>query len=62
MVVVPAATPVTIPVEEPTVATGETVLAHVPPLVASVKVIEDPTHTVLLPVIAAGAAVTVSVL
>ena len=54
IVAVPAATPVTIPVLEPTVAFA-LLLLHVPDVpvaVASLSVIVDPTHTVSLPVIA----------
>jgi hypothetical protein len=38
--VVPEATPVTIPVVEPTLAVPEFALLQVPPVVASVKVID----------------------
>ena len=62
MVDVPAATPVTIPVVDPTVATDVAELAQVPPAVPSVSVIVAPTHTVPLPDIAAGEEVTVSTL
>ena len=43
MVAVPVPAPVTIPVV-PTLATEVLVLLHVPPLVASVKVVVEPTH------------------
>jgi hypothetical protein len=62
MVEVPVATPVTTPEDDPTVATVVVELIHEPPLVASVSVIDDPAQTVLPPLIAAGAAVTVSIL
>ena len=61
MVTTPEATPVTTPVAELTVATEVLELDHVPPEVASVSVIEEPGHTVLLPAIAAGPGVTVTV-
>ena len=58
MVTAPADTPVTTPVEL-TVAMDVLLLLHVPPGVASASVVDDPMHTVLLPVMAAGPAVTV---
>ncbi len=60
MVVVPAATPVTVPVEF-MVATAVLLLAQVPPEVASERAIVDPAHTELAPVIAAGNGLTVMV-
>lgn len=48
MIVVPAATPVTTPVE-PTVAILVAVLLHTPPVAASVKVILVAGHTVDAP-------------
>ena len=53
---VPAATPVTTPEVETTVARDVLPLIQVPPVVASLSVIVPPIHTVLLPVIAAGSA------
>jgi hypothetical protein len=53
MVVVPAFTPVTIPVE-PIVPTAGAPLLHTPPGVALDSVVAPPLHTVALPVIAAG--------
>jgi hypothetical protein len=50
------------PVKDPTAAMVEAELAHVPPLVASVSVMVDPAHKVLLPLMAAGDAVTVTTL
>ena len=50
MVVVPPPVPVTIPLLF-TVATPVTLLAHVPPLVALVSVVEFPWHTIIVPVI-----------
>ena len=49
MVSIPAETPVTIPLVS-TVAC-ELLLLHVPPLSTPVKVVDEPTHTVLSPVI-----------
>ena len=60
MVTVPAATPVTMP-DVPIVATPVLLLAHVPPLVIEDRVVVDPAHTVVVPVIAAGSAFTVTV-
>ena len=57
MVALPAATPVTTP--PATVATEAFDEVHVPPEVASVKVVLEPVHTVNVPAIAAGAAGTV---
>ena len=45
-----------------TVATDEGVLLHVPPVVVSVSTVVAPAHNVVTPLIAAGEAVTVSVL
>lgn len=53
IVEVPAATPVTIPVE-PIVALLTSLLLQVPPAVASVKDVVNPTQTALVPEIAAG--------
>jgi hypothetical protein len=55
IVVVPAATPVTTPVEDTTVATPVALLLHVPPEVVLLKVEADPTQTDVLPVMAAKA-------
>ena len=62
MVAVPAAIPVTIPDEDPTVAMLVVELLQVPPLVASVNVIVEATHTVPGPPIAAGVELMVTVL
>jgi hypothetical protein len=51
IVAVPEATPVTIPVDEPTVAIAPLLLLHAPPAVVSFKFSVDPTHTGLEPVI-----------
>lgn len=61
IVVAPAATPVTVPVTEPTVATATVLLLHTPPVVAELSVVADPAHTLVVPVIAAGIALTVTV-
>lgn len=61
MVTVPAATPVTIPDDDPTVAVNTSLLLHVPPLVASVSVLVSPSHTLSVPPIAAGNAFTETV-
>jgi hypothetical protein len=50
----PAVMPVTIPVPLPIVATEVLSLVHVPPLVVSLKVIVNPSHTFEGPVIDAG--------
>ena len=52
MVHVPAATPVTTPVE-PIVAIEVLLLLHVPPVVASVNAVVEPTHPLVAPDIAA---------
>ncbi len=54
MVVVPEATPIAVPVENPIVATEGVLLVHTPPVVASVSVVVKPTHTEVVPAIAAG--------
>lgn len=55
----PAATPVTTPVAEPTVASNVLLLVHTPPEVASDNVVDDPTQTLLAPLIALGFVFTV---
>jgi hypothetical protein len=59
MVTVPAATPQTVPVEL-IVATEVALLLHTPPEVASVSVVQEPTHTLVAPVIDDGVGVTVA--
>lgn len=54
----PAATPETIPVADPTVATDGVPLLHVPPP-ASLNVVVDPTQTVSVPAMVAGSGLTV---
>ena len=57
---VPAATPVTIPVDEPTVAVPVALLVHVPPNVASLRVIAFAVQRLLDPLIAEGTVLTVT--
>ena len=59
MLVVPEATPATVPVVEPTVAIAVLPLIHVPEPVPSLSVTEPDGQTGALLVIAAVAAVTV---
>jgi hypothetical protein len=61
IVEVPASTPVTVPVKEPTVATAVLLLAQVPPTGLAESVVEARAHTVNVPDIALGRAVTESV-
>ena len=61
MVGVPSDTPVTMPEALPAVAIAGLLLLHVPPGVASVKVIEEPTHTLPGPTIANGERLTVTI-
>ena len=64
MITVPDETPVTIPVDEPTVAIPVAPELHTPPLVASVSALVAPTQTVAVPVIDAteiGLTVAISV-
>ena len=53
MVAVPPDTPLTTPVNAPTVATEVLLLLHAPQPVASLRVIVEPVHTTVGPVIAA---------
>jgi hypothetical protein len=62
MVHVPAAMPVTNPVDALTVAIAVLLLLQVPPAVASDKVLVPPTVVVATPAIGAGAGVTVTTL
>ena len=61
MVAVPAVTPVTKPVDDPTVAIVVEPLLHVPPPVASLSVVVVAIHTCVVPVIEGGSAFTVTV-
>ena len=60
MVTMPAAIPVTKPVLEPIVAVVIPLLVQLPPVVGSLNVVVNPTHTLLAPVLAAGFALTVT--
>jgi hypothetical protein len=61
MVVVPLDTPPATPVPEPTVATEVLLLLHEPPEVALVSVVVLPIQMLVDPPIAAGLALTVTV-
>ena len=56
----PVATPVTIPDDVPTVAIPVLLLLHVPPLVASLRVVVKPMQTVAVPLTDAGNGLTVT--
>jgi len=58
---VPKATPVTTPEPDATVAMAALLLTQVPPDAASVRLVLVPTHTLVLPVIAVGVRLTVTV-
>jgi hypothetical protein len=60
MTEVPAATPHAVPAELPMVATDVLLLLHVPPAVASLRVVQVPAHMVVVPMIAAGNGLTVA--
>jgi len=57
---IPAATPVTTPDEEPTVASAGLPLVHVPPNTEFSKDAVAPTHTFAVPVIVAGEMFTIT--
>ena len=59
MVAVPADTPLTKPVVAFTTAVIAPELIHVPPVGPLVSVVVEPTHTVCVPLIAVGNALTV---
>ena len=59
MVGVPAATPVIIPDVDPALAHAVLLLLQVPPAGVEFKVVVNPAHTVVVPVIAVGSAFTV---
>ena len=61
IVSLPGAIPVTICELLPTVATDVFVLLHTPPTVPSDRLVMDPIHTVLLPVMEPGNGLTVTV-
>ena len=54
MVVVPTATPVTIPATDPMLATEGVLENHKPPVLASVNAIVEPVHNADGPTIGAG--------
>ena len=60
MLVVPAATPVTMPVEAPTEAMPGAALVHVPPDTGSVSVNVEPTQMLPAPTMAVGTELTVT--
>jgi hypothetical protein len=57
---VPAFAPFTKPEAEPIVATDTSPLVHVPPVSELFNVVAEPSHTLLLPVIAGGIGLTVT--
>jgi len=59
---VPWDTPVTTPVDSPTVATAALLVDHVPPAVPSPSDVVEPTQTTGIPVIDSGIEFTVTVL
>jgi hypothetical protein len=62
MIAVPADIPVTVPVEEPTVAMPVAPLLHVPPVGVPLKVEVPPTHITNVPdIVGTGFTVTVAV-
>ena len=58
---VPAATPVTIPEELPTVAIEASLLVQLPTPPELLKVVVAPVHTVVVPVMPAGEPLTTNV-
>ena len=60
IVAVPASTPVTTPLPDPTVATATLLLLHVPPGTASAKLDVKPWQTLIVPVIAEGSGLTIT--
>jgi len=60
MLGVPAATPVTTPETEPTVAFVASLLLHTPPVVASARPTVVAVHSAVAPVMAAGFGLTVT--
>ena len=61
MVTAPPPTPVTVPVDEPTVAIKVLLLVHDPPVVAMLSVVVVPTQMWLMPVMDGGAGLTVMI-
>ena len=62
MITLPAVTPVTVPVSEPTLAIAVLLLVQVPPPVVVLSVVDEPAQTDEAPVIGAGPADTVTFL
>jgi len=60
MYAMPAAIPVTMPVDEPTVAVAVRLLLHVPPDAVSCKAVVAPMQTLSTPVIGPGSGFTVT--
>jgi len=60
MTELPAVTPVTTP-PAVIVATAGDALLHVPPAVALLNAVVEPTHTLVVPAMAAGSGLTVTV-
>lgn len=58
MVAVPAAMPEITPDDDPAVAMVVLLLVHDPPAVPSLSVVVCPAHTLVIPVMAAGAELT----
>jgi hypothetical protein len=56
----PAETPVTTPLDEPAAANVVLLLLHVPPVVTSLNVTEEPAQTTVVPDIDAGNGFTVT--
>ena len=61
MIGLPADTPVTTPVVEPTVANPVLLLLQVPPPVISLNIVVEPVQTLAVPVMAAGNGLTVMI-
>jgi hypothetical protein len=62
MLVVPGAMPVSTPPVDTIVPTATLLLVHTPPLIPSVKVTDEPTHTLDGPPMAEGDGATVTVM
>jgi hypothetical protein len=60
IVLVPGATPVTTPVDDPMIAAAGLLLTHVPPVVVMVSTVEPAGHTCSVPPIAPGSGFTVT--
>lgn len=57
----PPDTPVTVPLEDPIVATPVLTLVHVPPGVISLREVVLPAHTLVVPSMEVGKGLTVNV-